>query len=77
MTKKMYKSRDDVKIDGVCAGFAKYFNFDPTLARIVWLIFALQGWGILFYILCALLMPREPKGSADTNDYNDYQGNEN
>ena len=61
MNKRLYKSRDDQKIDGVCAGIAKFFEVDPTLIRLAWILFcALGGSGILAYIVCALVIPREP-----------------
>ena len=61
MTKRLYKSRDDQKIDGVCAGIAKYFDVDPTLIRLAWVLFcAIGGSGVLAYIVCALVIPREP-----------------
>ncbi|MBO5838001.1 MAG: PspC domain-containing protein [Oscillospiraceae bacterium] len=61
MTKRLYKSRDDQKIDGVCAGIAKYFDVDPTLIRLAWVLFcAIVGSGVLAYIVCALVIPREP-----------------
>jgi len=62
MEKKLYKSRKDVKIDGVCAGIAKYIGIDVTLVRVLWIIFCLGGGsGVIAYIICALLMPREPE----------------
>ena len=61
MGKRLYKSRTDKKIDGVCAGIANYFNIDPTLVRIALVLFCLLGGsGILAYIICALIIPREP-----------------
>jgi len=72
MERKLYKSRTDVKLDGVCAGVAKYFNWDATLIRLLWVVLTLAGGsGILLYIICALIMPREPKDYVDYNDYND------
>ncbi len=62
MEKRLYKSRTDKKLDGVCAGIAKYFNLDPTLVRIALVAFCLLGGsGILAYIICAIVMPREPE----------------
>ena len=59
--KKLFKSRTDKKIDGVCAGIANYFNLDPTLVRIAWVVFTLfAGCGLLAYIICAIIVPREP-----------------
>lgn len=61
MEKKLYKSRTDKKIDGVCAGLAKYLNLDPTLVRVIWaLCVALGGSGVLLYIICMIIMPSEP-----------------
>ena len=62
MTKKLYKSRRDVKIDGVCGGLAEYLSLDPTLVRLVWaLLVVFGGGGILLYIICMIFMPREPE----------------
>ncbi|MDR1560127.1 MAG: PspC domain-containing protein [Clostridiales bacterium] len=64
--KKLYKSRKDIKIDGVCAGIGKYFNIDVTLVRLIWLVVALfAGTGVLAYIICMIVIPREP----DVVDY--------
>lgn len=61
MKKRLYKSNTDKKLDGVCAGIANYFNIDPTLVRLAWVIFSLAGGsGVLAYIIAAIVMPREP-----------------
>lgn len=61
MEKKLYKSATDKKLDGVCAGIAKYFDIDPTLVRLGWAIVSLfAGAGIVAYIVAAIVMPREP-----------------
>ncbi len=57
MQKKLVKSRTDRKLCGVCGGIAEYINLDPTVVRILWIIFALCGIGILAYIACAFVMP--------------------
>ena len=58
MREKLYKSDTDRKLTGVCGGLAEYFDVDPTLMRIGWVIFCcLAGSGILAYILCAIIMP--------------------
>lgn len=60
--RKLYKSRTDVKIDGVCAGLAAYLNVDVTIVRLIWAVATLPlvGTSILAYVICALLIPREP-----------------
>ena len=56
--KKLTRSATDRKLAGVCAGIAEYFDIDPTVVRIGWIVFSLMGGcGLLAYILCALLMP--------------------
>jgi phage shock protein C len=60
MEKKLCLSSTDKKIAGVCGGFAKYFGLDSTLVRIGYLALVLiGGTGILLYIICALVMPKE------------------
>ncbi|MBQ6847490.1 MAG: PspC domain-containing protein [Clostridia bacterium] len=58
MEKRLYKSRTDKKLDGVCGGIAEYFNIDSTLIRLAWILFVcLGGSGILAYIIAAIVMP--------------------
>ncbi|MCX7694302.1 MAG: PspC domain-containing protein [Caloramator sp.] len=61
MYKKLYRSRTERMIAGVCGGIANYFEIDPTLVRLGW-VFAtfLGGSGILAYIICAIVIPLEP-----------------
>ena len=59
--KKLFKSTSDKKLCGVCGGIAEYFNLDPTVIRIAWIIFScLGGSGLLAYLICAIVMPRKP-----------------
>ena len=61
MTKRLYKSNNCKMIDGVCGGIAEYFDLDPTLVRLGWVLFcALGGSGILAYIIAAIIIPRRP-----------------
>ena len=61
MEKRLYKSNKDKKIDGVCAGIAEYFNVDPTLVRLGAVVLTcIGGGGILAYIICAVIIPRDP-----------------
>ena len=60
--KKLYKSRTDKKICGVCGGFAKIFGIDSTWVRVFWIIFScMYGAGIIAYFLMAFAMPDEPE----------------
>lgn len=61
MEKKLYKSNTNKVLDGVCGGIGEYFNIDPTLVRLAWVVFcALGGSGLLAYIIMALIIPRQP-----------------
>lgn len=63
MKKKLYKSSSDKMLAGVLGGFAEYIGVDSTLVRLVYVLIAMfsAGFpGILFYIICALVIPDEP-----------------
>lgn len=63
MAKRLYKSATDKKLDGVCAGIAEYFDIDPTVVRLLWVLATLfVGAGVLAYIIAAVVMPRKPEG---------------
>lgn len=62
MDKRLYKSNRNKMLAGVCGGIAEYFNIDPTLVRLGWIVFcALGGSGILAYIIAAIVIPRNPE----------------
>lgn len=61
MEKRLYKSNKNKMLAGVCGGIAEYFNIDPTLIRLGWIVFsALGGSGILAYIIAAIVIPQNP-----------------
>ena len=79
MAKRLYKSRTNKTISGVCGGIAEYFNIDPSLVRLGWIIFSIMGGsGIIAYIIAAIVIPQAPyyppgDDNWHTGDYN--QGN--
>ena len=58
--KKLYRSRKNRMICGVCGGIAEYFNIDPTLIRLALVLFACTGTAILAYFIAAIIIPDEP-----------------
>jgi phage shock protein C len=59
--KRLYRARDERMLAGVCGGLAKYFNVDPTLIRVLFVLATLPGGpGLLAYIVLAIIMPEEP-----------------
>ncbi len=75
MAKKLTKSRTDVKLDGVCAGIAEYFEIDPTIIRVLFVFVTLSGGaGLLIYLVLALILPRdEGRTRVDRNDRDAYR----
>ena len=61
-TKRLYRSRNDVMIGGVCSGLAKYFELDPTIIRLAFvLLFLIGSGGFWIYLILWLVTPLEPK----------------
>ena len=61
--KKLYRSRNDSRLAGVLGGLGEYFEVDPTLIRLAYVIFTLTtGFfpGIIGYLLAILIIPKEP-----------------
>jgi len=59
--KRLMRSSRDKKIGGVCAGVADYFDMDPTIVRVVWLLAVLfGGTGLLIYIILWIVLPLAP-----------------
>ena len=60
-SKKLYRSRSNRMLAGICAGIANYFNVDPTIVRLVFVVMALAGGpGLIVYLILALIIPEEP-----------------
>ena len=64
-TRKLYRSRTDRKLGGVCGGLAQYFNTDATLIRVLFVVFALLGGpGLVVYVVLGIVVPEEPLGAS-------------
>lgn len=60
MVKKLYRSRTDRKIWGICGGLAKYLDMDPTVVRIIAIVsIFISGIGIITYIVMRIMVPEE------------------
>ena len=60
MEKKLYRSKTERKLAGVCGGLAEYFNMDVSLMRLITVLVALFSIGVLAYIVAALVIPEKP-----------------
>jgi phage shock protein C len=58
--KRLYRSNRNKMICGVCGGIAEYINIDPTIVRLLWVVFSFAGGaGLLAYIIAAIIIPVE------------------
>lgn len=59
--KRLFRSRKDRMLAGVCGGLGEYLKVDPTLIRLLFVLFTLMGGqGILAYIVLWIIVPEEP-----------------
>ncbi len=65
-TKKLYRSRTDRMISGVCGGLGKYLGIDPTLIRLVFVLLLLfgVGSGLILYVILMFIVPEEPETTS-------------
>lgn len=78
--KRLYRSRTDKRIAGICGGIAEYFGVDSTLVRLLVALFVLvAGTGVLAYILAWLIIPQRPdyNNFGNFNNFGDYNNNYN
>lgn len=72
--RRLYRSRTDRVIWGVCGGLAKYLNMDPAIIRVIAILVALaNGIGVVAYIIMTIAIPvegSEPKGIEETSREN-------
>lgn len=63
--RRLTRCRHDKQLAGVASGMAEYFDLDPTIVRILWILSVFfGGFTILLYIILAFVMPLEPAGSV-------------
>lgn len=60
MEKRLYRSRNDKMIFGVCGGLAEYFGVDPTLVRLLTVLIWMTGGGFIAYLVAGIIMPEAP-----------------
>jgi len=61
MAKRLYRSKTERMLGGVCGGIAEYFDTDPSLVRLIWILLAfVGGGGLLAYLVAWIIIPPEP-----------------
>jgi phage shock protein C len=60
-TRKLYRSKTNRQVAGVCGGLAEHFNVDATVVRVLFVVLAvLGGSGLLLYVAMWIIIPKEP-----------------
>jgi len=68
--KNLYRSRDNKVCAGIFGGLGEYFNIDPTILRLLWLlVLVLTAFvpGIIVYIIAIFVVPKKPGGKNSKN----------
>jgi len=61
MQKRLYRSKDERMIWGICGGIGQYFGVDPTIVRVIWVVsLFFGGFGLLAYVILRFVIPLEP-----------------
>ncbi|EGD50197.1 phage shock protein C, PspC [Thermoanaerobacter ethanolicus JW 200] len=60
MDRKLYRSREQKMLGGVCGGIAEYFDVDVTLVRLICLLAIFSGFGLIPYIIAWIIIPENP-----------------
>ncbi|MGI1691498.1 PspC domain-containing protein [Thermoanaerobacter uzonensis] len=60
MGRKLYRSREQKMLGGVCGGIAEYFDVDVTLVRLICLLAVFSGFGLIPYIIAWIIIPENP-----------------
>jgi|YelNatPaOPRAMG01_1025707.scaffolds.fasta_scaffold08763_4 phage shock protein C len=70
MERRLYRSKKERVLLGVCGGIAEYFNVDPTLIRLIFVLLILVTGPLLpiFYIISALIIPEAPNGVSSNEE---------
>jgi len=60
-TKKLYRSKENKVLAGICGGLGEYFDVDPVLIRLFWLVLAVLSGvlpGVIAYVFAILVVPK-------------------
>ena len=78
MAKKLYRApEDEHMIGGVCAGIDDYFDIDPTLVRLAFLLIVLaRGAGVFAYLIAWIIIPERPANEGNHISYDERKEND-
>ena len=76
MSRRLYRSRNNSVIAGICGGIGEYFDIDPIIVRLIWVFAVFSGVGIFAYIIMWIVIPEGPIEFRADNQYEDGYYNE-
>jgi phage shock protein PspC (stress-responsive transcriptional regulator) len=72
-TKKLYRSKENRIVGGVCGGLGEYLGINPTLIRLLWLLFIfVAGAGVAAYVIAMLIIPEKPQTIISKESFKRY-----
>ncbi len=72
MSGRLFRSKTDKFLGGVCGGLGRYLGFDPTIVRLIFLLLVFgTGWGVVLYIALWILVPAEGTPAPVSSDVGD------
>jgi phage shock protein C len=68
--RKLYRSRENKILAGVCGGLGEYFEIDPVIIRLLWIVLSLVwGFGVILYIIAIFIIPPQPQGNRYSDEH--------
>jgi phage shock protein C len=75
--RKLYRSRENKILAGVCGGLGEYFQIDPVIIRLLWIVLSLVwGFGVILYIIAIFIIPPEPQQNHYSDSFEETPENE-
>lgn len=74
MTKQIYRSGHNSVIGGVCGGLGEYFDIDPVIIRIIWLLLLFSGIGFFAYLIAWAIIPRKSYDDYEVIEHDEEDG---
>lgn len=69
-SKRLYRIPEGKLLAGVCTGLGNYFNIDPVIVRLLWILLAcLWGSGLVAYLIAWIIVPERPKDDVSRVNY--------
>lgn len=66
--KRLYRNKKNAKLAGVCAGLGDYFDIDPVIVRLVFVLTIFWGAGIFAYIIAWIIVPEVPPQKLSSSE---------